>query len=90
MLPSSYTMRDAAHNEMRDAMRDAMRNAMRCKAECPARPRWVFLYIVFGTAACPAQQTLISLTLLFCLALTVISCSKVAPHTPLTTLHPSP
>ena len=41
---------------------------------------WVFLFVVFGTSACPAQQTLISLTLLFCLGLTALSCSKIAPH----------
>ena len=41
---------------------------------------WVFLFVVFGSSACPAQQTLISLTLLFCLGLTALSCSKIAPH----------
>ena len=35
---------------------------------------WVFLFVVFGSSACPAQQTLISLTLLFCLYL----CSRRA------------
>jgi len=41
---------------------------------------WVLLFTTFGSAECPAQQTLISLTLVLCLALTVISCSKIAPH----------
>jgi len=41
---------------------------------------WVLLYVYFGPSHCPAQQTLISITLLMCLALTAISCSKLAPH----------
>merc|ERR1719333_360749 len=41
---------------------------------------WVFLFVVFGSSACPAQQTLISLTLLFYLGLTALSCFKIARH----------
>ena len=41
---------------------------------------WVLMYVYFGLPECPAQQTLISLTLLGSLALTAISCSKIAPH----------
>ena len=41
---------------------------------------WVLMYIHFGHAGCPAQQTVISLTLILCVALTGISCSRVAPH----------
>merc|ERR1719473_2620908 len=38
------------------------------------------MYIYFGSSSCPAQQTVISLTLILCIALTGISCSKIAPH----------
>jgi len=41
---------------------------------------WVLLFVYFGPSACPTQQTLISLTLILCLALTAVSCSKIAPH----------
>jgi len=41
---------------------------------------WVFLFIQFGHSGCPAQQTLISLTLIITIILTIISCTKIAPH----------
>jgi hypothetical protein len=41
---------------------------------------WVLLYVYYGHPECPLQQTLISLTLLLSLALTAVSCSKIAPH----------
>jgi len=41
---------------------------------------WVLLFVYFGHDGCPAQQTLVSVTLLLCLALTAASCSKIAPH----------
>jgi hypothetical protein len=41
---------------------------------------WVLLFTTFGPPECPAQQTLISVTLLLCLFLSVISCTKIAPH----------
>lgn len=41
---------------------------------------WVLLYVYFGVSGCPAQQTVVSLTILFSLALTAVSCSKYAPH----------
>ena len=41
---------------------------------------WVLMYAVFGPSECPAQQTLISVTLIACVALTVVSCTRIAPH----------
>jgi len=41
---------------------------------------WVFLYLTFGHDGCPTQQTLISLTLIITIVLTIISCTKIAPH----------
>jgi len=41
---------------------------------------WVNLYVTFGGEGCPAQQSIISLTLILSLILTVISCTKFAPH----------
>lgn len=41
---------------------------------------WVVMYTQFGHSGCPAQQALISLTWILSLALTVVSCTKIAPH----------
>jgi len=41
---------------------------------------WVMMYIYFGKDGCPAQQTVISITLILCVTLTGISFSKIAPH----------
>ena len=41
---------------------------------------WILLFTYFGTPECPAQQTLISVTLILCVFLTIVSCSKIAPH----------
>jgi len=41
---------------------------------------WVLLFVYFGVSGCPAQQTVISLTIVLSLFLTAISCSKYAPH----------
>jgi len=41
---------------------------------------WVVMYLVFGKEGCGAQLTLTSLTIIICVALTVISCTKIAPH----------
>ncbi|EOD38002.1 hypothetical protein EMIHUDRAFT_351597 [Emiliania huxleyi CCMP1516] len=36
--------------------------------------------LAIGSSECPAQQTIISLTLIACVVLSVLSCSKIAPH----------
>jgi len=41
---------------------------------------WVLMFLWFGPQNCPGQQTLISVTIILCVALTAISCSKIAPH----------
>jgi len=41
---------------------------------------WVLFYIYFGKPECPGQQAVISVTLILCVILTVVSCSKIAPH----------
>jgi len=41
---------------------------------------WIVMYIQFGHSGCPAQQALISFTLIFTVFLTIISVSKYAPH----------
>jgi len=41
---------------------------------------WVLLYVQFGHSDCPAQQALISVTLILTVILTIISCTKIAPH----------
>jgi len=41
---------------------------------------WVVLYVQFGHKGCPVQQTLVSLTLILSIFLTVVSCTKFAPH----------
>lgn len=41
---------------------------------------WVWLYMTFGHGGCPAQQALISVTWIGSLALTIVSCTKIAPH----------
>lgn len=41
---------------------------------------WVLLYMNFGHDGCPAQQALISVTLVLTVALTIVSCTKIAPH----------
>jgi len=41
---------------------------------------WVLMYVYFGKSECPGQQTVISFTLILCVTLTGISCSRVAPH----------
>lgn len=41
---------------------------------------WVLMYLHFGHGGCPAQQAIITVTVLACVALSALSCSKVAPH----------
>lgn len=41
---------------------------------------WIFMYHAFGSEGCPAQQTIISITLILTLILSIISCTKIAPH----------
>lgn len=41
---------------------------------------WIFFYNAFGQDGCPAQQTVISLTIILSLLWTVVSVSKFAPH----------
>jgi hypothetical protein len=41
---------------------------------------WILAYLQFGHSGCPVQQTMISLTLILTIFLTVISCTKIAPH----------
>jgi len=41
---------------------------------------WVLMFFYFGSSECAVQQTIISLTLIACAILTVISCSRFAPH----------
>ena len=41
---------------------------------------WVLMYMHFGHGGCAAQQTVITLTMLGCISLSALSCSKVAPH----------
>lgn len=38
---------------------------------------WVVMYVVFGKEGCGAQLTLITLTIIVCVALTILSCTKV-------------
>jgi len=41
---------------------------------------WIVLYTSFGHDGCPAQQALISINLVVSVALTIVSCTKIAPH----------
>jgi len=41
---------------------------------------WIFMYHSFGHDGCPAQSALISITLSLSVILTIISCTRVAPH----------
>ena len=40
---------------------------------------WVLLFLNIGDS-CDGEKTLISITLLLCVALSAVSCSKIAPH----------
>lgn len=41
---------------------------------------WIAQYAMFASEGCPAQTSLITLTLLVTVSLTIVSCSKLAPH----------
>lgn len=41
---------------------------------------WIFLYNAFAPDGCPAQNAVITLTLIFTIGLTIISVTKIAPH----------
>eukprot|EP00326_Haptolina_ericina_P006902 CAMPEP_0181202122 /NCGR_PEP_ID=MMETSP1096-20121128/18669_1 /TAXON_ID=156174 ORGANISM="Chrysochromulina ericina, Strain CCMP281" /NCGR_SAMPLE_ID=MMETSP1096 /ASSEMBLY_ACC=CAM_ASM_000453 /LENGTH=474 /DNA_ID=CAMNT_0023292605 /DNA_START=81 /DNA_END=1505 /DNA_ORIENTATION=+ len=41
---------------------------------------WVVMYVFFGKEGCGAQLTLITVTIIITVILTVISCTKLAPH----------
>jgi len=41
---------------------------------------WIAMYVLFGKEGCGAQLTLTTLTIIVTLILTVIACSKLAPH----------
>ena len=41
---------------------------------------WVFMILRFGHDGCSVSQTLISMTILLTLGMSIVSCTKIAPH----------
>jgi len=41
---------------------------------------WIAMFLLFGKDGCAAHQTIISLTIVMTVLLTIISCTKYAPH----------
>ena len=41
---------------------------------------WVFMSMWFGMAGCGPQQALITVTIVMTISLTIVSCTKIAPH----------
>jgi len=41
---------------------------------------WILMYVFFGKEGCGAQLTITTLTIILCIVLTGIACSKLAPH----------